>query len=172
MPNAKARRSGQFGWPAVGAMSVLVLMGCTMTSPASSALPTSTPSDGPPASAPSASLAADAPLFPQQFAPDPMGAREALITGDLVLDGHCLRLVADQGGESYLLLWPSRVRLVSDPRVAVVDGAGSVLVRVGERIAAGGGVVETLSSTDITPTPPLPCEGPYWAVGDTLEAAP
>ncbi len=100
-----------------------------------------------------------------------MAAMEGLIRGELVLDGRCLRLV-DPGSESYLLLWPSHVRLVTDPRVAVVDGSGSVLVRVGERIAAGGGEPGSLGSDDVTPPPPLACEGPYWAVGSTLEVAP
>lgn len=53
-----------------------------------------------------------------------------------------------------------------------VDASGSVLVQVDERVAVGGGEVDSLSAADITPTPPLPCEGPYWAVGDTLEAVP
>ncbi len=100
-----------------------------------------------------------------------MAAMEGLIRGELVLEGRCLRLV-DPGSESYLLIWPSWARLVSDPRVAVVDGSGNVLVRVGERIAAGGGEPGSLSSDDVTPPPPLACEGPYWAVGSTLEVAP
>ncbi len=167
----KPGRGQRFAWAAVIPIAVSVLIGCTAIPPPTAIRPTPPPSTTPPRPRASASLAADAPFFPQQLPPDPMAAMEGLIRGELVLEGRCLRLV-ESGSESYLLLWPSHVRLVTDPRVAVVDGSGNVLVRVGERIAAGGGEPGSLSSDDVTPPPPLPCEGPYWAVGSTLEVAP
>ena len=61
---------------------------------------------------------------------------QALGTGELVLDGQCLRL----GDSSTTIIWPAGFTLHSDRGVVHVrNGSGRVIATVGDEIAAGGG---------------------------------
>lgn len=107
-------------------------------------------------------------FFPQQT-PDPSGVMQALIAGDLVLVGRCLRLLADSGSKSYLLIWPSGVSVRGGPQeVTIVDESGTTVAQVGRPFAVGGGEPGSINSVEMRPSPPLECGGPYWVVGEIL----
>ena len=106
-----------------------------------------------------------------------------LFSGKLVLYGKCLQVADDvirvkdrvYAGTSPLIIWPPDFALrTEDGVVEIVDGTGSVVVRVGDEVEFDafnltyeearehGGLAE------ITPA----CSGPYWAVGETFAAVP
>ena len=61
---------------------------------------------------------------------------QALGIGELVLDGHCLRL----GDSSTTIVWPAGFTPHTDRGVVHVrNGAGRVIATVGDEIAGGGG---------------------------------
>ncbi len=58
--------------------------------------------------------------------------------GDLVLEGHCLRLKSSDG-PSYLIIWPPGFTPhVDRGAVHVRNGGGRIIAQVGDRIAGGG----------------------------------
>ena len=104
-----------------------------------------------------------------------------LFSGKLILWGKCLQVADDvirvkdrvYAGTSPLIIWPHDFALsTEDGVVGIVDGAGSVVARVGDEVEFDafnltyaeakehGGLAE------ITPA----CSGPYWAVGETFAA--
>ena len=90
-----------------------------------------------------------------------------LIGGELVLDGHCLRLKGDHNDEGYLMIWPSG----STPDVN--RGVVQVRNRVGYTIAQIGDKLFTVSATQVWPDDgrgecPGPSLSPYdmWPVSD------
>ena len=100
--------------------------------------------------------------FPKLPAPPPGAERppsmQALGRGRLVEVDGCLRL----GGE-LLLIWPHDYSMsTKGGRIAVLDGAGRVVWRVGERADVSGGEMFDLEGwVDV----PARCPGPYWVVG-------
>ena len=94
-----------------------------------------------------------------------LGEHENLLAeaiGELVLDGHCLRLKsADR--PSRLIIWPSGFTPhVHRGVVHVRNGAGQIIAQVGDRIAMGGAAAyygNYYSDKTIGPK----CGGPTWA---------
>lgn len=79
-----------------------------------------------------------------------------LFTGQLILEDHCLRVVSDADGISYLIIWPQGFTWEPEGTVAVVrDGAKRVVARAGERIAMGGREAAFVSED-------IGCAGPGW----------
>ena len=83
-------------------------------------------------------------------------------SGELVLDGHCLRLNSSDR-PSYLLIWPSGFTPhVHRGVVHVRNGSGRIIAQVGDRIAMGGGGGSYWRYyTDKTKG--QNCPGPTWA---------
>jgi len=104
------------------------------------------------------------PHFPQQGERDYV--MEALLEGELVLEGGCLR-VKSEYGEDHLLIWPPGVRLTVDGRDVVISNGSGVSLAVGEESRVGGGEA-SLAHAQTFVTEPLPsdCPGPYWVVGE------
>ena len=70
----------------------------------------------------------------------PHSAPAALLNGRLVLQGRCLRTESRRGGTGNVVVWPPGFRVeVRGNRVAVTNGGGAVIVRVGDKFKAGGG---------------------------------
>ena len=84
--------------------------------------------------------------------------QDALLSGRLVLQRRCLRIIEDGVLERFLVVWPPGFRLLEDGDSWVVtNGGGSVLARVGERLAVGG------YSPEVTDYPGGPdCLGRYF----------
>lgn len=90
----------------------------------------------------------------------PRGAPEtelALLIGELVLDGDCLRIGGDNG-EGYFVVWPPGFTPhIEDGVVHVRNGGGQIIARVGDRLRLGGGVAR--------PSGEHKCPGPFWGAG-------
>ena len=79
--------------------------------------------------------------FPRQKTT--LGEQESVTAeavGELVLEGHCLRLKADHNDRAYFIVWPPGFT-PHDHRgvVHVRNGAGRVIAQVGDRLRMGGG---------------------------------
>jgi hypothetical protein len=98
----------------------------------------------------------------------------ALMYGQLVNDVGCLRVVANEGGETYLVLWPAEAEVIVDgDTIAIQDANDEIVARVDQQIGLVGGeytqrdwVAELLQ-----PGRGLPddCPGPYWLTGEIIE---
>jgi hypothetical protein len=68
----------------------------------------------------------------------------ALMEGTLVEVDGCLRIEDDHYADGWLVLWPfgSDIRVDND-RIEVINRNGQPVARVGERLRAGGGAVES-----------------------------
>ena len=76
-----------------------------------------------------------------------------LRAGRLVLRGRCLRVENTRGGAEHVVVWPPGFRAeVRGNRVVVTNGGGAVIVRVGDKFSAGGGVVPIPDSPDCSGT--------------------
>ncbi|MGB3716033.1 MAG: hypothetical protein WA996_16530 [Candidatus Promineifilaceae bacterium] len=96
----------------------------------------------------------------------------ALMEGTLLEVNGCLRLSDEYYADGFLVLWPyhSDIREAGD-HIEVINGEGQAVARVGERLRAGGGAMESsLSATRIDETiPGMPiegCPGPYWVAAE------
>lgn len=124
---------------------------------------------GPYAQAP----ALDLPLgvaFPRQDPPEGLLAEmEALLYGRLVLEEGCLRILADDGS-GYLVIWPYdyTVALENGDRVAVIDGSGTTVARVGDLVRMGGGTSPSIASPTVRDAMG-DCEGPLWIASHEIQ---
>jgi hypothetical protein len=110
--------------------------------------------------------------FPQLAPMDEMPL--ALMYGQLVSDDGCLRVVANEGGESYLVLWPAGAEVIVDgDTIAIQDGSGEILARVDQQIGLVGGEYKQQDWVAglLQPGRGLPegCPGPYWLTGEIIE---
>ena len=91
----------------------------------------------------------------------PRGSGEtelALLMGELILDGDCLRVRADSDGESYFVVWPPGFTPhIEDGVVHVRNGGGQLIARVGDRLRMGGGYSSAPSEHK--------CPGPLFGAG-------
>lgn len=98
---------------------------------------------------------------------------EALLEGQLVLEGGCLRaLTSDYKASGFLILWSSTAtaRSGEDGTIEVHDSSENIIGRVGEPIRLGGGAMEDDNSMafweeQIDGLPIEGCPGPYWVAG-------
>lgn len=115
-------------------------------------------------------------FFPQQ---EPVeGERETMSAetfGTLVVIDGCIRVNHDESDTSWLLIWPPDFTLdtANDP-IQILDEAGNVVVRVGDKVRVGGGEVLSPTFFDEKMKQQLPpnCLAPYWIVGDKVSSAP
>ena len=64
----------------------------------------------------------------------------ALLEGRLELQGECLLVVPAWGPQGFVIVWPPGFRVAKrDGEMAVVNGGGSLITRVGDEVAVGGG---------------------------------
>ena len=90
---------------------------------------------------------------------------DALLEGELVLKGRCLRL-KKPGVARHLLIWPQRFKLSVDGRDIRISDDSGVSLSVGEEISIGGGEVSLRFLQTLVEQPvPSDCLGPYWLVG-------
>ena len=90
---------------------------------------------------------------------------DALLEGELTLEGGCLR-VTRPSGFGHLLIWPQRFKLSVDGRDIRIIGDPGVSLSVGEQISIGGGEVSLRFLQTLVEQPvPSDCPGPYWLVG-------
>jgi hypothetical protein len=92
----------------------------------------------------------------------------ALMEGTLVEVDGCLRIEDGHYADGWLVLWPfgSDIRVV-DNRIEVINVDGQLVARVGDRLRAGGGAVESTRAMagfdEVIPGMPIDgCPGPYW----------
>lgn len=96
----------------------------------------------------------------------------ALMEGMLIEENGCLRVIEEGNRGGFLVLWPFDSNIsVSGESIEVLNGAGQVVARVGERLRIGGGAMESPSSMarfdDVIPGLPIDgCPGPYWIAGE------
>jgi hypothetical protein len=93
------------------------------------------------------------------------------LTGQLVVADDCLRVNADPGDVSHLLVWPPEYAgmvSIENDTVQVVDRGQTAVWRIGDIIHLGGHGVSTVEELDEQLRQALPanCPGPYWVVGD------
>lgn len=70
----------------------------------------------------------------------PILSMAALLEGRLELQGECLRVVTTWGPEGFVIVWPPGFGVREENgQIVVVNGGGSVIVRVGDDVALGGG---------------------------------
>lgn len=88
---------------------------------------------------------------------------EARATGELVLEGRCLRLRTDDH-RSLLLIWPAGSGVVQDPRGVWRVSVGGDLrgVSVGDRVTVDGGLVPAQGVARELQNVIAACGGPAW----------
>lgn len=98
----------------------------------------------------------------------------ALIYGVLINEEGCLRVIASEGSESYLVLWPADVNLVIEGEdISIHDSSGELVARVGQQIGLVGGEYDQRewAAERLQPGHGLPedCTGPFWLSGEIVE---
>lgn len=98
----------------------------------------------------------------------------ALMYGQLINEAGCLRVVANEGGESYLVLWPAEVNVIAAGEGLVIQNAdGEIVARVDQQIGLVGGEYAQRDWVEglLQPARGLPddCPGPYWLTGEIIE---
>ncbi len=98
---------------------------------------------------------------------------EALLIGELVLVHGCLRVNSNDSDSSYLPVWPPGFMVsIENDSIVILDEAGQVATRLGDRVRLGGGEVPMAIASAYAEQPlPNECPGPYWIVGDIVETA-
>ena len=92
---------------------------------------------------------------------------DALIEGELVLEGSCIRLKSPDGYNK-LLIWPQRFKLsVEGGDIRISDDSG-VFLSIGEEISVGGGGVPRRHIQPLVEQPiPRECRGSHpWLIGE------
>ena len=94
-------------------------------------------------------------------------------TGKLVLWDYdrCPRIMTESGLGNYLPLWPPDYSATEeDGAIAIVDGSGQVVARVGEEVTLGGGPIphswDSEEYRQLFHELPGDCSPPYWIVGE------
>ena len=100
---------------------------------------------------------------------------EALVFGTLVVVDGCIRIIADESGESYLLIWPPHFSLSGQSNeIKILNETGSVAAHVGDQARISGGETRTIDHLGQSAVKAIPpeCGGPYWVVGNEFEKTP
>ena len=119
--------------------------------------------------------------FPMQDGTLTMNQETERFSGELLLDGKCLKIddplrMRDRVylPISLLLVWPSSFSLsVDDGEVGIVDATGRIVARIGDEVQFSGLSLSYQQATehggleDILPA----CYGSYWAVGEDFIAS-
>ncbi|MCU0523095.1 MAG: hypothetical protein MUF84_20710 [Anaerolineae bacterium] len=124
---------------------------------------------GPYAQAPALDVPAGV-AFPRQDPPEGMFAEMmALLIGRLTEEDGCLRVGADEGS-GVLVIWPydHTVTLEADGKIAIRDGSGTVVARMGDLVRMGGGESSSIQSESVRAGLGS-CEGPYWFAARGIE---
>jgi hypothetical protein len=112
--------------------------------------------------------------FARQEPPEGMLVEmSALMIGRLVESEGCLRVVADGGDAAgYLVIWPydHSVGVEADGTIAIRDGDGVTVARVGDQVQIGGGETPSLGSSSVIEGAGG-CEGPYWIAARGIESS-
>ena len=112
-------------------------------------------------------------FFPTQ---QPSGAGLESLTaqlfGQLVMEDECLRVISDEGQESYLVVWPAGYTYIQDEGIHIINSAGEVVLSVGDEVyLSGGELKEGIDQINAMIEPRLPderCPGPYWMTGEEV----
>ena len=148
------------------ALGLITIVGCAPTS--DTVAPAATPAN-------TVVLPAALRAFPQQLPVEGERARlTSIAEGQLALRDGCLRLAStdDATDSGYLIIWPGDYEVKEEDGVlAIYDGQGHFLAKVGDDVVMGGG--EDNQTTPLTDTvfglnepTPAECPGPYWIMGD------
>ena len=118
------------------------------------------------------------PAFPQHSEPLATDWGRQYMMGELVLNGSCLRI---QGNDelrgradfvpSFLPIWPEGFTSTRvEDSVAIVDGSGQNVAKVGDYVRLSGDRVgsDSLQERQIAESIPADCKGPYYLVGDDV----
>jgi hypothetical protein len=99
--------------------------------------------------------------------------RESSTSGKLVLWDYdrCPRIMSEDGLGNYLPLWPPDYSArVEEGQIAILDGSGQVVARVGEEVTLEGGPIPHSWDSEeyrrLHGELPGDCSPPYWIVGD------
>jgi hypothetical protein len=107
-------------------------------------------------------------FFPQLIAP-PAVVYALRVSGELVIENQCLRLIRSVDDPGSLLIWqPGHFLNHNQGVVEVMDGSGNVLAREGEVSCFSPAAGELAAGDSGLLRNPLPegCTGPYFLVGD------
>jgi hypothetical protein len=108
-------------------------------------------------------------VFPRQHPPESLAEEmQALMIGELVEAGGCLRVAGD--GQDHLIIWPydHAITAAEDGALQVRDGSGMVIAQVGDAVRMSGGEVPSAQSFTATDIPDT-CGEPYWLAGSEIE---
>lgn len=96
----------------------------------------------------------------------------ALLIGQLVEVNKCLRVISQDSGTSYLLIWPPDYAVrIGNNEVNIFNAKSQIVARVGNRIQVSGGAFGEGETDTNAPAPsgkPSNCLGPYWQVNQVL----
>lgn len=155
------------------AFAILLFAACRTSSVAEN----QPPDDEPTPAFPIPTLPPDLPVFfPRQQLVDGEWARmTSEITGTLIVESNCLRIVSNVETESYLVVWPPHYTLDAgnDP-IHILDHSqdDQTVARVGEQVHMGGGGGSSLDHAsvpdDLQQQIPPDCPGPYWISGGII----
>ncbi len=109
-------------------------------------------------------------VFPRQHPPEGLRVEmSALLIGELIEEDGCLRV--GEVGQSNLVIWPydHTVTAGEDGRLAIRDGSGAVVARLGDVVRLGGGQVPAVENATPMEVPDR-CGGPYWLAASEIEA--
>lgn len=104
------------------------------------------------------------PFFPTQKERQAV-AMQALITGELKLEGKCLKV------DDNLIVWPYGYSLkIQDDTIKILNEKGKLMAIVGEIVKLGGGQVGTNESAleELSEYQNKDCKGPLWIVGKVM----
>jgi len=96
----------------------------------------------------------------------------ALMEGTLLEVDGCLRISDDHYEDGFLVIWRNDADLrVGGDKIDVLNGHGQPVARVGDRLRAGGGAMESpigyARLDESIPGMPIEgCPGPYWVAGE------
>ena len=96
----------------------------------------------------------------------------ALLEGELIEVNGCLRASDNDYKDGFLVLWPYDADIrVGEDKIEVLNSAGLVVARAGERLRLGGGAMESSASMGrydelIPGLSQANCPGPYWVAGN------
>lgn len=117
----------------------------------------------------------DSPHFPRMLPNEEGEQMEALLSGTLVFQNNCFRILPEEGHTTYTPIWPAGFdyRLESDSIFIILNAAGNEVARTGLGIRVSGGAISDPQSMDGRVEDGLPklllsCPVPYWIIGNEV----
>ena len=111
-------------------------------------------------------------IFPiQQLINGERVSLDGLTQGILVASDSCIRLNEDNSDLSFMIIWPPDYNYsIEDEMISVLNGDGTLMAKVGNKVKISGGGVEIFSALPkyIQDQTSSICAPPYWLMGDEI----